>query len=368
MKRRNKLFIMALITLMLPFTGNAQDGELDLMQLLEESEPPKQEKVTATFKTTRVINAHSIETVKAKTIDVRISHRFGNIYSTRNVNHGPDSFFGFDNVADVRLAVEWGITDELMVGMGRSQMNNLIDGFVKWRFLTQTSDNKIPISLAFLGNIGVNPSTRSTFYSGVKSYLWDGIYAYVQNPDNPSDPNDTVRVQTAPPVYGSSKLFFHRLSYTAQLIIARKFSPSISIELLPTYIHRNFVGNQDGENSLLAMGLAGRFKVAKRVAIIADYFFVFTPSFFKLVHEGEYKYDMLGPNKFHMPISIGVEVETGGHVFHIDISNAKGIVSNNFLTESPDSWQYAEIKLGFNISRVFNVGKRLKKAKEVTEG
>ena len=116
------------------------------------------------------------------------------------------------------------------------------------------------------------------------------------------------------------------------------------------------------------MGVAGRFKVSKRVAIIADYFFVFTPSFFKLAIEGEYKYDMLGPNKFHMPISVGVEIETGGHVFHIDISNARGIETNNFLVESPDSWQYAEIKLGFNISRVFNVGQRLKKAKEKTEG
>jgi hypothetical protein len=319
--------------------------------MLEQVEPPKQEKVTAMFKTTRVIQAHSIETVKAKTLDVRISHRFGNIYSTRSDNDGPDSFFGFDNVADVRLAVEYGITDELMIGIGRSQMNNLVDGFLKWRFFEQTTDNKYPLSLAVVHNIGVNASKRAAFYAGVKDSLWAG------NPDLGIEP-----------VYGSSKKFFHRLSFTTQLIIARKFSPSISVELLPTYIHRNFVKHPDGENSLMAMGVAGRFKVSKRVAIIADYFFVFTPSFFRLLWDGEYQYNMLGPNKFHMPFSIGVEVETGGHVFHIDISNAKGIVSNNFLTESPDSWQYAEIKLGFNISRVFNVGQRLKKAKEKVEG
>lgn len=327
--RRNRLASIVLFSLLtMPFVGLAQD---DLLQMLEEAEPAKQEKVTAMFKTTRVIQAHSIETVKAKTLDVRISHRFGNIYSTRNDNDGPDSFFGFDNIADVRLAVEYGITDELMIGIGRSQMNNLVDGFVKWRFYQQTTDNKRPFSLAFFGNIGVNASKQPAFYAGVKDSL----------------------VQT----YGSSKLFFHRLSYTAQLIIARKFSPSISVELLPTYIHRNFVKDPADENYIFALGVAGRFKVSKRVAILADYFYVFSP----------YRFNN-SRVPFHMPISIGVEVETGGHVFHIDISNARGIETNNFLVESPNSWEFAEIKLGFNISRVFNVGKRLKKAKEKVEG
>jgi hypothetical protein len=327
MKRSNRIILLAMLALVLPFIGIAQDEDVDLMQLLEEAEPPKQEKVTATFKTTRVINAHSVETVKAKTMDVRISHRFGNIYSTRNDNDGPDSFFGFDNVADVRLAAEYGITDELMIGIGRSQMQNLVDGLIKWRFYTQTTDNKRPLSLAFFGNIAINPSKQGVIYAGVKDSL----------------------VQT----FGSSKKFFHRLSYTVQLIIARKFSPSVSVELLPTYIHRNFVRDPLDENSIFALGVAGRFKVSKRVAILADYFYVFSP----------YRYNRLG-TEFHMPISVGVEIETGGHVFHIDISNARGIISNNFLTESPDSWEYAEIKLGFNISRVFNVGQRLKKAKE----
>jgi len=339
MKRRNRIFPLVIAFLFfLPFAGQAQD---DLFDMLEEVEPAKQEKVTATFKTTRVINAHSIETVKGKTMDVRISHRFGNIYSTRNDNDGPDSFFGFDNVADVRLAVEYGITDEVMIGLGRSQMNNLIDGFVKWRFYDQTTDNKRPLSLAFVGNMVINPSKTFAFYSGVKESLY-----------KPSAANGFE------PAYGSAKMFFHRLGYTAQLIIARKFSPGVSIELLPTYVHRNFVKDPSDENSIFALGLAGRFKVSKRVAIISDFFYVFSP----------YRYNQKGPVDFHMPISIGVEIETGGHVFHIDVSNARGIVANNFLIESPDSWEYAEIKLGFNISRVFNVGKRLKKAKEVTEG
>lgn len=328
MKRSPNRLLTILLPLFLlaPTWSHAQD---DLLKMLEESEPPKQEKVIATFKTTRVIQAHSIETVKGKTMDVRISHRFGNIYSTRNSTDGPDSFFGFDNVADVRLAVEYGISDALMVGVGRSQMNNLVDGLVKWRFYHQTTDNKRPLSLAFVGTMGVNASKKSAFYSGVKDSL----------------------TQT----FGSAKKFFHRLSYTAQLVIARKFSPSISLELIPTYVHRNFVKDPLDENAMFALGVAGRFKVSKRVAIIADYFYVFSP----------YRYNRKGV-PFFMPISIGVEIETGGHVFHIDVSNARGIIANNFLTESPDSWEYAEIKLGFNISRVFNMGKRLKTAAQNT--
>ena len=346
--KRNRLYLLLVFVFALPLVGLAQD---DLMQMLEEAEPPKKEKVVATFKTTRVIQAHSIETVKAKTLDVRISHRFGSIFSTRNkqrgTDDGPNTFFGFDNIADVRLAVEYGITDELMIGIGRSEMNKLVDGFVKWRFYEQTTDNKIPVSLAFVGNIAINPSKEKVFYSGVSRHLWEG-YAEEVAPDS---------IVWHPPVYGGTKKFLHRLSYTAQLIIARKFSPSISIELLPTYIHRNFVKDPADENYIFALGVAGRFKVSKRVAIIADYFYVFSP----------YRYNQKGV-PFHMPISVGVEIETGGHVFHVDVSNARGIISNNFLVESPDSWQYAEIKLGFNISRVFNVDKRLKKAKEITEG
>ena len=122
----------------------------------------------ATFKTTRVIQAHSIETVKAKTMDVRITHRFGNIYSTRNDVDGVHSFFGFDNISDVRLAVEYGITDELMIGVGRSQNHELVDGFVKYRFYEQTTDNKRPVSLAAFTNIAVSAQKESALYAGSK--------------------------------------------------------------------------------------------------------------------------------------------------------------------------------------------------------
>lgn len=327
MRRSNYALIgtLFLLCLTMPFLSTAQD---DLMQMLEEQEEVKQEKVSATFKTTRVIQAHTIETVKGKTMDVRITHRFGNFYSTRNDVDGPHSFFGLDNIADVRLAVEYGITDEVMIGIGRSQRKELIDGLVKYRFYTQTTDNKRPFSLALFTNIGISPMKEKAFYSGVKDSL----------------------VGT----YGSTKKFFHRLSYTAQLIIARKFSPSVSFELLPTYVHRNFVKDPDDSNSVFALGVAGRVKVSKRVAIIADYFYVFSP----------YRWGNT-TNPFYMPISIGVEVETGGHVFHVEFTNARGIITNNFLIDSPDSWEYAEFKLGFNISRVFNLDKnRIRKKKK----
>jgi len=322
MRKRSNLLqlLFFLFILAIPFSGFAQD---DLMQLLENAEPTKQQKVIATFKTTRIIQAHTTETVKANTMDVRITHRFGNIYSTRNNVDGPDSFFGFDNISDVRLAVEYGITDELMVGIGRSSRNNLIDGFAKYRFYQQTTDNKRPFSLALFTNFGIRTQKQAAIYAGVQ-------------PNLVAD-------------YSATQKFFHKLSYTSQLIIARKFSSGLSLELLPTYIYRNFVAHPEDENSIFALGLGGRVKVSKRVAIIADFFYVFSPFRFN---------NTAAP--FFMPISIGIEIETGGHVFHLSFTNAQSIVTNNFLVDSPNGWEYAEFKLGFNISRVFNLSKRHK--------
>jgi hypothetical protein len=128
------------------------------------------------------------------------------------------------------------------------------------------------------------------------------------------------------------------------------------VELLPTYVHRNYVRDPEDENSVFALGVGARVKVSKRVAIIADYFHVFSP----------YRFNN-STTPFYMPISIGVEIETGGHVFHIDFTNARGIITNNFLIDSPNSWEYAEFKIGFNISRVFNLTKKSIRRKDKKE-
>ncbi|MBL4652252.1 MAG: hypothetical protein JKY53_05220 [Flavobacteriales bacterium] len=283
----------------------AQD---DLMNMLEEEtkEELGNEKVQATFKTQKLISAQTTETVKAKTLDFRIAHRFGSIglYDIHGLH-------GFDFSNDIRMSFDYGITDNLQLGIARSKQNELIDGSIKYRLLTQTVNNKIPVSVAFLAQMAFTPQI-------------DPDSLYLKN--------------------------VHRLSYTYQLIIARKFGPKISVEILPTINHRNiirkYVNNDAVEaNTMLALGAGGRFKISPRTAILIDYFYIFSP----------YRQNNSG---FSNPLGIGLEIETGGHVFHATLTNAAGIVESNFLPNTTESWKGLGIKLGFNISRVFNIGKR----------
>lgn len=283
------------------------------------------EKVLATFKGSKIVNAQSTETVKAKTCDFSITHRFGNMGTQSN--GGGHTLYGLDNVTDVRLGFDFGITNDFTLGFGRSKQGELIDALVKYRILSQTIDNHMPISLAFYGDMGYNPQKANQFYSGM-----------VMSSDFKQ--NDV-----------------HRFSYVSQLIIARKFGWRFSMELLPTYQHRNFVlGNINADNNavetndLMSIGAGMRFKLTKRFAIIADYFYTISPYRTKNT-----------ANPFYNPLALGVEIETGGHVFHINFTNASGIVENNFIPNTSDSWAKGGIKLGFNVSRVFNIGEKKRK-------
>jgi len=296
------------IFLTLPEPSLAQD---DLMSMLEgaDSTEEKSEETKATFKSTRVINAQTTETLKAQTLMFNINHRFG------NVTTGGHGFFGFDDASNIRFSFLYALEDQWMIGVGRSKVNEDIDGNTKFRFLSQTTDNKIPISMAWYSNIAFTPRISP------------------QNPDG-SD-------RWTKPA--------HRFSYTHQLIIARKFSSSFSFEILPTLVHRNYVNDLTNErnsgeesNDLLALGFATRLKVTQRMAIVADYFYTFS------------KFRRFNSDfPYNAPLGIGIEIETGGHVFHVNFTNSSGIIENQFIPNTPDAWNDGDVKLGFNISRVF---------------
>lgn len=305
------------------FTANAFAQD-DLLSLVEDENLKKHERVIATFKTTKVINIQSTETVKAKTMDFRVTHRFGSIGSASG--GGPHTLYGFDNSADIRISFDFGITDDLTLGVGRSKMGELLDGMVKYCFLRQTTDNHIPVSVAFYGDMSYNPQVASQFYSGMATTA-----GFKQND-------------------------IHRFAYTSQLIIARKFGSRFSMELVPTYQHRNFVlanvnadNGAEEMNDLFAIGGGFRLKLTRRVALIADYYYTFS----------DYRMGNTA-NPFYNPLAVGVEIETGGHVFHLNFTNASGIIENNYLPNTTDSWLKGGYKFGFNISRVFNLGKRKK--------
>lgn len=273
--------------------------------------------VQETFNGTRILNGHSVETIKARILQFRIEHRFGDL---AGANGGLDNFFGFDQAADIRFAFEYGITDDLMVGFGRIKgtsdpYNALLDGFVKYRLLHQNKEKGMPISLTVLGT-----STMS--------------YAKAQE--------DITLIQSYPE-------FSHRFAYSAQVNIARKFGEHLSISLMPTYVHRNYV-QADDVNGLFALGAAINYKFSKGLGLIAEYY----PTF----HDSAFRSDLSNS------LSLGVEWTTNGHNFKVVCTNSRGFSESQFIPYTRSRWidqdsdgnnVVGQFRLGFSISRNFNL-------------
>lgn len=300
----------------------AQDDLLKMLDTLNGGSKEK-DKVTATFKTLKVISLQTTQTVGAGELDFRITHRFGNVGAESN--GGVHTLYGWDAISDVRISFDYGITSKLQVGIGRSKRDENIDGSLKWRFLEQTLDNKVPLSICAYGLASLTPMQESQFYSGADS-AW---------------------------VNDSSK-FAHRMVYTSQLVIARKFANWLSVIVAPTFTHRNYVlanvnpsnGAVD-ENNLFSVGAGLRLKVSRSVSILADYFYVVS----------DFRKDNPAMPHYN-PLALGIEIETGGHVFHLNLTNASGIIENYFIPNTTDSWAKGGFKFGFNISRVFTIVKK----------
>jgi hypothetical protein len=266
----------------------------DLMLLLNLEE--EQTYTTATFKTTRIINMHSVENAAAGVMDFRISHRFGFI------NTGAYDLFGLDQ-ALMRIGLEYGITDRLMVGVGRSNVNKAYDSFLKYKILRQGSGKRnIPISVSYFASAVCN------------TVRW-------------VDPN-------------RDNYFSSRMQYTHQLLIARKFNNDLSLQLTPTLVHKNLVPTLQDKNDILAMGFGGRYKLTQRFSVNGEYIYVL-------------------PNQitstFYNSLSLGVDIETGGHVFQLHLTNSTSMLEPGFITESVGQWKNGGIHFGFNVSRVFTV-------------
>ncbi len=278
--------------------------EEDLLDLLEAELPQTKNYVTSTFKGTRILSGHSVENRKKNALEFVISHRFG------RVNLGIDELYGLDQ-SNIRFAFEYGLTDALMVGLGRSSFDKTYDGFVKYKLWRQRSGKgALPVSVSFFG---------SAAYRTAKDF----------------DPEKKpTRSQ--------------KLAYTTQILIARKFSPGFSLQFTPTFIHRNSVKTALDPHDILAMGLGGRVKLTKRMSFNAEYFYTLNP---------------LVSIPATNAVALGIDIETGGHVFQIILSNSITMIEKSFITESTDRFFEGDIHLGFNISRAFQTGKRHKKQK-----
>lgn len=271
----------------------------DLDALLEKEAKPEITFATATFKSTRVINGHSVERMKKNQLEFRVSHRFGEF------NMGGYNLYGLD-YGTIHLALEYGLTDWLEIGIGRSTYEKTIDGFAKASILRQSSGSKnMPIHLSVL------TSTE-----------------YISSDANPLMTNT-----------------FSRMSYIQQILIARKFNESFSFQLTPTLVHRNLVPSELDKNDLFALGAGGRYKLTKRMSLNVEYYYVYRQNAGSL------------PVKFYNPLAIGIDIETGGHVFQIMVSNSQSMREGGFIGKTTGSWGDGGIHLGFNISRVFSFNK-----------
>lgn len=289
-----KLTSLLLASLIFSFGLYAQN---DIMSNLQDS-TGKKAYVTNAFKSSRVINGHSMEMIGAGVLDFRILHRFG------PVSGGASQFFGLDQ-ASFRLGFDYGISNHLTVGIGRSTINKDFDGFLKYRVIQQsTGARSFPFSVLLVAGMSI------------QTY---------QN----TEPAKEIS-------------FSDRSGYYYQVILGRKFSKRFTLQLSPTVVHRNQVDAAD-VNDIYALGVGARYKFSKRMALVVDYFYVANG----LPHSA-------GTN----PLSVGVDIETGGHVFQLHFSNSSGLNERAFITETTNKWGKGDIQFGFNLSRVFNVKKR----------
>jgi hypothetical protein len=292
------VLLCLVVVLVFSKSGRSQD----LLDLVEDGEP-KKEFVKNAFKSTRVINGHSMELVGAGVLDFRIMHRFGRL------NGGAYNLYGLDQ-ATIRFGFDYGITDRLTVGFGRSSSKKELDGFIKYRLIWQSTGKKsIPFSLVLVAGSTVN----------------------MLKPDQVSEQ----------PFYSS-----HRYGYYYQAIIGRKFSEKFTAQLTPTLVHRNYVQLPNDPNDAYALGVGSRIKLSKRLALTQDFFYVFNRSI---------------SDNFQNCLSIGIDIETGGHVFQLHFTNALGMNERAFITETDGSWWKGDVQLGFNISRVFTIVDNRKK-------
>jgi hypothetical protein len=269
----------------------------DIMKSLQDT-VAKKEYVTSAFKSSRVINGHSMEFIGAGVLDFRILHRFG------PVNQGISQFFGFDQ-ASMRLGFDYGISKNFTIGIGRTTTLKELDGFLKYRPIHQANGHGgSPVSIVLVAGMSIQT------YKNL-------------------DPAKSVS-------------FNSRSGYYYQVIMGRKFSRQFTMQLSPTLVHRNEVNFGD-VNDIFAMGLGTRFKFSRRMALVVDYFYVANG----LPHSA-------GSN----PLSIGVDIETGGHVFQLHFSNTSGMNERAFITQTTNKWGKGDIQFGFNLSRVFNLKKK----------
>jgi Membrane bound beta barrel domain (DUF5777) len=294
---RNFLFVFLLFFSLAAYAQT--DSTSSLLDLLGDEKEIEYTKNA--FKSPRVVNGHSMEMLGAGLLDFRILHRFGRL------DQGVQDLFGLDN-ATMRMGFDYGVSENLTVGIGRSTSKKEYDGYVKYRILWQsTGKREMPVSVIWVSGLTINTLTSPLSQADVAVTL------------------------------------SRRMGYYHQIIIGRKFSNKLTLQLTPTLVHTNIVNSELHPNDLWALGFGGRYKFSQRVAFVWDYFYAFNRF----------------PNQIaENPLSIGFDIDTGGHIFQLHLSNSVGMNERAFISDQNTSWFRGEIRFGFNLSRVFQIKKK----------
>jgi hypothetical protein len=267
----------------------------DSVKVSGTGEPPK-ETSEEIFRATRIILGQSVETTPNGVLAFVISHHFGTL------NSGFYNFFGLDQ-ASTRIGLEYGIVDWLSVGVGRSTFDKTFDGYLKVRALRQqTGKHNMPLSLSLFGSMSLRTLKLT----------------------DPTAPNP----------------FDARLSYSGELLVARKFGKLFSLQLTPGWVHKNLVKLRDDHHDIFMLGGGVSFRVSEVVSLHGEYYYLFPKQIYE-THNNS--------------MSLCCEIRTEGHVFQILLTNSQGNFDEAFLTQTNCNWLNGDIMLGFNIYRLFTV-------------
>lgn len=280
----------------LPLVAGAQD----LLKELDKDTQNDTEYTSATFKGTRLINGQTVEAKGAGALEFIFAHRFGPLSS------GAYELYGLDQ-AYVRLGLEYGLTDNMGVGFGRNSFDKTMDAYVRYKIFRQSKGARnMPFTITAFGITAVKTS--------------------------PKKEDATFDIQLK-----------DRMSFTGQLLIARKVTSSLSLQLMPSIVHKNTVDKTIEKNDQVALGIGGRLKLTRSVALTTEYY---------------HRFDVPSANPYYNPLGFGVDIETGGHVFQLVMTNSRGLTERAYLTETSGQFFKGDIHLGFNVTRTFQLKKQ----------
>ncbi|MEQ3500054.1 MULTISPECIES: DUF5777 family beta-barrel protein [Tenacibaculum] len=279
------------ILLFLSLSMNAQDDLLD--ELDNETKHTKQFDLPA-FKAMQIGNLQSTKIADKGDLYLVVAHRFGSL------KDGIDEFFGLDQ-ANTKIQLLYSFWDGIQLGLSRDSFEKTYSGTAKVRITKQS--NKFPLNLVVYASADINSELKKKNYPNLR--------------------------------------FGDRMSYTFQLLASRRVSKSFSLELAPSFVRQNLQdlnATKTRNHNQFLMGVGGRLKVSKRMSINLDYACNFNKD---------------SNSVYNNPLTLGVDIETGGHVFQLLFSNARGSNDSAFLTKTQGDWDKGDISFGFNVVRVF---------------